>query len=69
MVMLTRSRLWCKPKAWAIKIARKKGMKKATVALGRKLAIIMHRMLITKEPFFLGDPKEGKEKKKQKKAA
>lgn len=50
-VMLTRTKSWCKPKAWGLKIARKKGMKKATVALGRKLAVIMHKMLITKEIF------------------
>lgn len=58
IVMLTRAKLWSKPKAWALKICRKKGVKKAAVALGRKLAVIMHRMLITKEPFRLGDPTE-----------
>jgi hypothetical protein len=31
-------------KAWAIKIARHRGMKKAIVALARRLAVIMHRM-------------------------
>ncbi len=31
-------------------------MKKAAVALRRKLAVIMHRMLITKQAFKLGDP-------------
>jgi len=35
-----------------------KGLKKATVALGRKLAVIMHRMLIKQEKFRYGDPKE-----------
>jgi hypothetical protein len=56
IVMLTRTKLWLKPKAWALKILRKKWMKKAAVALGRKLAVIMHRMLITKQAFRLGDP-------------
>jgi len=56
VVMLTRTKMWSKPKAWALKILRKKGMKKAAVALGRKLAVIMHRMLITKQAFKLGDP-------------
>jgi transposase len=60
IVMLTRTKLWSKPKAWALKILRKKGMKKAAVALGRKLAVIMHRMLITKQAFKLGDPLEEK---------
>jgi len=32
-------------KSWAMKIARRAGMKKAKVALARKLAVIMHRML------------------------
>lgn len=61
VVMLTRTKAWSKPKAWALKILRKKGMKKAAVALGRKLAVIMHRMLITKEAFKLGDPTEEKQ--------
>lgn len=54
-VMLIRTKSWCKPKAWALKIAKKKGMKKATVALGRKLSVIMHRMLITREIFKFGE--------------
>lgn len=32
-------------KSWAMRIARRAGMKKAKVALARKLAVIMHRML------------------------
>jgi transposase len=64
-VMLTRTKLWSKLKAWGLKIYRKKGMKKASVAVGRKLAVIMHRMLITKEPFRLSD-KEEMESKKEK---
>jgi transposase len=33
-------------KSWAMKLARRAGMKKAKVALARKLAVIMHRMLV-----------------------
>ena len=33
-------------KSWAMRIAKRAGMKKAKVALARKLAVIMHRMLI-----------------------
>ena len=33
-------------KSWAMKIAKRSGMKKAKVALARKLAVIMHRMLV-----------------------
>ena len=41
--MLVRSAKWSWLKAWAIKIARHRGMKKAIVALARRLAVIMHR--------------------------
>jgi len=33
-------------KSWAMRLAKRAGMKKAKVALARKLAIIMHRMLV-----------------------
>jgi hypothetical protein len=33
-------------KAWAMKIARRRGLKKAMVALARRLAVIMHRIWI-----------------------
>ena len=32
-------------KSWAMKLAKRAGMKKAKVALARKLAVILHRML------------------------
>jgi transposase len=38
-------------KSWAAKIAKRAGMNKAKVALARKLAVIMHRMLVDKTPF------------------
>ena len=38
-------------KSWAMKLARRSGMKKAKVALARKLAVIMHRMLADGTPF------------------
>ena len=45
-VILTRPVNGCTAlKSWAMKIAKRAGMKKATVALARKLAVIMHRML------------------------
>jgi transposase len=57
-VMLYRTRTWCRPKAWGLKIKKKKGHKKATMALGRKLCTIMHRMLITRKEFEYGEPRE-----------
>jgi transposase len=38
-------------KSWAMRIARRSGMKKAKVALARKLAVILHRMLVSGTPF------------------
>jgi len=51
---------WSRIKAWGLKIHKKKGHKKATMAIGRKLCTIMHRMLITRKPFEYGDPKKEK---------
>jgi transposase len=44
--MLVVSRKWSWLKAWAMKIAKNRGMKKAIVALARRLAVIMHRIWI-----------------------
>jgi transposase len=44
--MLTRTVKWSWLKAWAMKIARHRGLKKATVALARRLAVIMHRIWV-----------------------
>ena len=33
-------------KAWGLKIARHRGMKRAIVAVARRLAVIMHRMWV-----------------------
>jgi transposase len=38
-------------RSWAMRIARRSGMKKAKVALARKLAVILHRMLANGTPF------------------
>jgi transposase len=45
-IMLVRSTKWSWLKAWAMQIARRRGMKKAIVALARRLAVIMHRIWI-----------------------
>src|SRR3974390_532787 len=44
--MLVRSRRWSWLKAWAMQIARRRGMKRAIVALARRLAVIMHRIWV-----------------------
>src|SRR5262245_11477952 len=43
---MLRSKKWSWLKAWAMKIARHRGMKKAIVALARRLAVIMHRIWV-----------------------
>src|SRR6476469_7496587 len=43
---MLRSKKWCWFKAWAMQIARRRGMKKAIVALARRLAVIMHRIWV-----------------------
>lgn len=51
-VMLTKPVKGCAAlKSWAMRIARRAGMRKAKVALARKLAVIMHRMLADAKPF------------------
>ena len=51
-VMLTKPIKGCSElKGWAMRIARRAGMNKAKVALARKLAVILHRMLANGTPF------------------
>ncbi|MFL6819525.1 MAG: IS110 family transposase [Bradyrhizobium sp.] len=45
-IMLVRSTKWSWLKAWAMQIARRRGLKKAVVALARRLAVIMHRIWV-----------------------
>jgi transposase len=52
--MLLVSKKWCSLKAWAMKVARRSGTSKAIVALARRIAIVMHQIWITKEPFRYG---------------
>ena len=51
-VMLTKPIKGCPQlKSWAMRIARRAGMRKAKVALARKLAVVLHRMLADNKPF------------------
>lgn len=62
--LLYRTKSWSRLKHWGLNLKKKKGHKKATMAVGRKLAIIMHRMLIEGKPFIFGEPKKEKAEKK-----
>jgi len=44
--MLVHSTRWSWLKAWAMTIAKRRGMKRAIVALARRLAVIMHRIWV-----------------------
>src|ERR1700739_4778300 len=51
-IMLTKPLKGCSQlKSWAMRIARRAGLSKAKVALARRLAVIMHRMLANGTPF------------------
>jgi transposase len=43
---MLRAKKWSWLKAWAMQVARRCGMKKAIVALARRLAVIMHRIWV-----------------------
>jgi transposase len=42
--MLTRTIKWSWLKAWGMKVARHRGMRRAIVAVARRMAVVMHRM-------------------------
>ena len=43
-VLLTRTSRWSPLKAWGMAVARRAGMRRAKVAVARKLAVVLHRM-------------------------
>ena len=49
--LLTRVVKWSWLKAWGIKIAQRRGMKRAVVATARRMAVVMHRMWMTGTEF------------------
>jgi len=50
-IILTRPVKGSALKSWAARLARRAGLRKARVALARKLAVVMHRMLADGTPF------------------
>ena len=53
-ILLTRAARWSSLKAWAMRVATRQGMKKAKVALARKLAVVLHRMWLDGTQFRWG---------------
>ncbi len=49
--LLTRVQRWSALKAWGVQVAKRRGLRRATVAVARKLAIILHRMWSRAETF------------------
>jgi transposase len=43
-MLLTRVQKWCALQAWGMRLAKRVGLRKAKVAVARKLAVILHRM-------------------------
>jgi transposase len=53
-VMLTRSGRFSTLKRWALEVARRRGMRRAKVALARKLATVLHRLWVDGSEFRFG---------------
>ena len=53
-VMLTRATRFSSLKRWALDVARRRGMKRAKVALARKLGVVLHRMWVDGTKFRWG---------------
>ena len=56
-VLLHRTKKWSTLKAWGIKLAKRVGMKKAKVALARKIAVILHCIWVDGTSFEWGQAK------------
>jgi transposase len=49
--LLTRVTRWSTLKAWGMQVAKRRGLRRATVAVARKLGVLLHRMWVTGEDF------------------
>jgi transposase len=49
--MLSRVKRFSALKAWALRIAKLRGVKRAKVALARELAVVLHRMWVDAADF------------------
>lgn len=52
-VLIHHSRGWCALKSWAVRLAKRRGLGKAKVALARKLAVVLHRIWTTGDDYRL----------------
>jgi transposase len=49
--LIHHSRSWCALKSWAVRLAKRRGLGRAKVALARKLAVVLHRIWTTDEDY------------------
>lgn len=52
-VLIHHSKGWCALKSWAVRLAKRRGLGKAKVALARKLAVVLHKMWTSDEDYRL----------------
>jgi len=50
-VLLTRGAKWSWLKAWGVRVAQRRGMRRAIVAVARRLAVVLHRMWVDGSEF------------------
>lgn len=60
-VLLTRVAKWSTLKAWGVRLAQRRGAKRAKVALARKLAVVLHRMWVSDTEFRYSTPEAAME--------
>jgi len=58
--LLTRTKQMSPLKAWGLMLIRSRGRKRGTVAVARKLAVILHRMWLDGTPYRWSDMEEAK---------
>ena len=56
-VLMHRTKKWCSLKAWGLRLAKRIGMKKAQVAVARKLAVVLHCIWVDGTTFEWGSEK------------
>jgi transposase len=56
-VLMLRTKPWCALKAWGLRLAKRAGMKKAQVAVARKLARVWHGIWVDGTTFEWGSKK------------
>jgi len=52
--LLTRTRKWSALKSWGLRVAARRGMRRAVVAVARRLAVVLHRMWVDGTEFQWG---------------